>query len=377
MRVDPERAVTEQQNSLGGFTPIPGSTIATLLGGLAVYGLFFMLGLPAIVTLVLSGDATWVVDIGGAVSTSLEWSIPSAISVLIAFYAVVIGGQILDIDNLRAIRNSLGMASCVIGAACIVALGFLAAYATATPKAWATFAVLTPFVVLVVFLALNIGFMMTGRGRRAEVIRTQLIDLEGPLERVAALTRGLTTATPGPRVLSPVVLAVVCVGIAMGATINSANLEESSAPATFALFGGLLISSIAAVLLTYAFRVAFEAQPQSRLLRAFPAGYALLFGVSGLAFFFLASTVTPVLQRASMVMGVSLVLVTLLAILPDRTLPASVRSITIRGGRCAPCQAVARRSTTEVIHGIGRTPAGTALREIVARPCSHGPHGSL
>ena len=109
-------------------------------------------------------------DAGGVLLEHIGWALSGYIAVLLGFYLVVIGGQILGGgDEAARIRQLLGAVAELVGAAAIVLVVMVGAHCVGEPRSWAVFIAIGPMVVLVVFLAVALGrFLIPGREMRLE-----------------------------------------------------------------------------------------------------------------------------------------------------------------------------------------------------------------
>ncbi|TFD88559.1 hypothetical protein E3T61_12050 [Cryobacterium lactosi] len=124
------------------FLAMAGLVVMTSAGGL--YG----------------GQLAWEIAVGAGelLFNELGWVMSTYITVLLGFYAVSIGGQILgDQDSADATRRVMGFVAELMAAATVCLLAFIAAYCWQEPSRWAVFIVLIPAVSIILFLALHLG----------------------------------------------------------------------------------------------------------------------------------------------------------------------------------------------------------------------------
>ena len=100
----------------------------------------------------------WTVAAGRLLSGQVGWTLTIYVTVLLAFYAVSIGGQILGDANAAArTRRVLGYIAELMAAATLAPVVFVAFYCWQVPAMWAVFIVLVPVVGIILFLALQLG----------------------------------------------------------------------------------------------------------------------------------------------------------------------------------------------------------------------------
>lgn len=312
-------------------TPLPRANIALLLGGISVYALVFLLALPTYVSFSLGGGVGWVLDVGAEIERSLSWSIPSALSVLVAFYAVVIGGQLLNVENVREIRNLLGLVSAFIGAACVLALAYVAAHAVAHPKSWGTAAVLTTFVALICFLAMNIGFLMTSRGGRADAIREELSKANGALDLISQAHGKPETGQPRRFWSLPVSVGVVSVPVGTGLAAVLAGSFGSWGSAVLSVAFGAVTTTACVWASTLIFAQGYKHPEDALLRRVLPIGFGAMAPTGGLAIIVLFADAANEFQVAALAGYVSAVVATVCGSWPLRWTPRRLRSGSVRG----------------------------------------------
>ena len=119
----------------------------------------------------------WTVAAGKLLFGQLGWTLTIYVTVLLAFYAVSIGGQILgDAGAAARVRRVLGFIAELLAAATIALVVLVAFYCSQAPATWAVFVVLVPVVGIIVFLALQLGgFVVFAREiRLANAQRVQI-----------------------------------------------------------------------------------------------------------------------------------------------------------------------------------------------------------
>jgi hypothetical protein len=107
----------------------------------------------------------WTVAAGRLLSGQVGWTLTIYVTVLLAFYAVSIGGQILGDANAAArTRRVLGFIAELMAAATLALVVFVAIYCWRVPSMWVIFLVLVPVVGIILFLALQLGsFLVPAR----------------------------------------------------------------------------------------------------------------------------------------------------------------------------------------------------------------------
>lgn len=121
----------------------------------------------------------------------LGWAVGTSTTVLLSFYVVVYGGQIIDAGTSAArIRRLLAGVSELMAAATAVLLVCVAVYCIQAPRHWAVMVVLVPAVGIVVFLAVQLGrFLLADvEVRRAEAKRLR-DDAKGQLAKLGPRSR--------------------------------------------------------------------------------------------------------------------------------------------------------------------------------------------
>jgi len=92
------------------------------------------------------------------------WLLSCYIAVLLGFYVVVIGGQILGGNDAAArVRRMLGAVAELMAAVAIVLVAFVGLFCVGSPKSWGVFVAVGPTALLLVFLAVQLGrFLIPG-----------------------------------------------------------------------------------------------------------------------------------------------------------------------------------------------------------------------
>jgi len=139
---------------------------------------------PLLIAMVISWEAgsglEWLAAIGKGVSESLDWAISTIVSVLLAFYAVSIGGQLLQVEKLASTRNILGVVGAAIGAATLLLATLVIAYASTSPETWGQVVSLVPVTAIILFLVLHLGFQMNvSREKRRDELLNETARLSG------------------------------------------------------------------------------------------------------------------------------------------------------------------------------------------------------
>jgi hypothetical protein len=133
----------------------------------------------------------WTVAAGKLLFGQLGWTLTIYVTVLLAFYAVSIGGQILgDAGAAARVRRVLGFIAELLAAATIALVIFVAFYCWQAPAMWAIFFVLVPVVGIIVFLALQLGgFVVFAREIRLANAKRAQVQAREQLRRVRLRSR--------------------------------------------------------------------------------------------------------------------------------------------------------------------------------------------
>jgi hypothetical protein len=130
-------------------------------------------------------------DAGGVLLDHVGWALSGHIAVLLGFYVVVIGGQILGGGDAAArVRRILGGVAELIAAAAIVLVVIVGVYCAAEPRTWAVFIAIGPVVLLVLFLGVQVGnFLIPSREFRIEEAKRSRIATRSTLRALTVRSR--------------------------------------------------------------------------------------------------------------------------------------------------------------------------------------------
>ena len=144
---------------------------------------------PIVIILSRRGAAAaWrsIVDTGALLYGQLGWTLNLYITVLLAFYAVSIGGQVLgDAKDAARIRWNLGIVAEFMAASTAILAVFVVAYLFTEPSRLASVVVVAPAMLIIAFLAVQLGsFVVLDLDERLKVARSAMDGLQGALQKV-------------------------------------------------------------------------------------------------------------------------------------------------------------------------------------------------
>ncbi|WP_374976649.1 hypothetical protein ACEYYH_02130 [Microbacterium trichothecenolyticum] len=230
-----------------GFVPRPKSRALSHVAWWS-YLWFLPLMVAALIGWQSGNGLAWIAVLGEGVSESLDWSLSIMVSVLLAFYAVSIGGQLLQLDKLASTRNILGIAGAAIGAAAILLGALVAAYAFTEPSAWGTVIALVPVTGIVLFLVLHLGFQMNvSLAKRRHELQEDAARLDETANRLNAMwerkpDRGRVLSLLGW--LTPSLMGLLCCLGALALSSVDADVWSIFTSAWVWLLGCLVIAVI-------------------------------------------------------------------------------------------------------------------------------------
>ena len=108
-------------------------------------------------------EATYLVaaKAGELLYSHIGWALTLYVTILLAFYAVSFGGQVLsdgeDTTRIDRVRRILGAAAGLIAAVTFVLVAFIIVYCSHQPAMWASTVVIVPAFGIIVFLSLQLG----------------------------------------------------------------------------------------------------------------------------------------------------------------------------------------------------------------------------
>jgi hypothetical protein len=94
---------------------------------------------------------------GEALIPHVGWALTGDVTVLLGFYLVVLGGQILDGGDAARTRRVLGVVAESMAAASIGILALIVVHCVQTPTEWGVIVAVVPMVLIIVFLAVQVG----------------------------------------------------------------------------------------------------------------------------------------------------------------------------------------------------------------------------
>jgi xanthosine utilization system XapX-like protein len=193
------------------------TALPLLLTAIAIFLPWYYLGL----------EPSWIAPFARGVAASIEWSVGTFVAVLLGFYAISLGGQLLAVKELSATRNVLGRVATIIASCAVLEWVFVIADAALNPQgSWGVVAALVVVVAIILFLAMHIGFRMNFDRReeiewaveRLATIRVNVARLETCGILVDPLTPTVTSTRSHGRLvalLNGAVIVVTSLGLAV------------------------------------------------------------------------------------------------------------------------------------------------------------------
>jgi hypothetical protein len=184
---------------------------------------------------------------GEALIPHVGWALTGNVTVLLGFYLVVIGGQILDGGDAARTRRVFGFVAELMAAASTSILALIIVHCTQNPDAWGVIVAVLPMVMIIVFLAAQVGrFFILDREQRLAAAVITRDTTRRRLRRLAVRSRRHFLLVFPVNVGAATViglLATFIVGIAAGRTSEQAAIMVY-ATGIFVVLAGVLFAWI-------------------------------------------------------------------------------------------------------------------------------------